>query len=146
MDMRRYKEVFSGFCIVLSLFSTAWSTQGMVLCIAPDHTAIEPARENKCDHGPDSSACLLPIVSVTPDGCKTGCECGPCVDLPLNGDTTAPLQRVRDKSQNQTFRLLAGLVYSATDHQEGFALFSAATRAGRPDSLIASISTSILRI
>jgi len=124
----------------------AWNSQGMVLCIARDHIAIEPAHEHKCAEVNEGSACLPLEVALTRAGCQTIRECGSCVDLPLKGDTIAPLPRVHDKSQDRAFGLLAELPFSATDHQAGSTSFSAMIRLGHPDCMMVSISTSVLRI
>ncbi|HOS02667.1 MAG TPA: hypothetical protein PKZ01_06280 [Candidatus Hydrogenedentes bacterium] len=144
MDMRRYNETISCFCVVLILLGMAWSTEGKVLCISLGHTSMEPARENKCVGVGERFVRLSQEVALAQADCQT--ECGPCFDLPVNDDSIVSLQRVHGSGRGHAFEFFSAMSSSAPGFHEKSLLFSAMARPGYSDSVKASLSTSVLRI
>lgn len=124
------------------VFTTVIGAPGAVLCIAPDHTAIEAA------HSGNGYSCLGAPVSGA--GSSVGKKadskgCGSCLDISLGG---AAVFQVAPARQSGLFKVLVSAV-TANDYCRvaSSLVLPISERTGKSaDNVLRMASTTILRI
>ena len=131
--------VLSALAVVLT---TIIGAPGAVLCIAPDHTAIEAA------HAGNNYSCLGAPVSRTESsvGRKADSKgCGSCLDISLGGATALQVAPAR---QSGLFKVQVSAM-TANDHFDATSSLALpiSGRSGKSaDNVLRMASTTILRI
>ena len=146
LKMKRYGVPGAILCVVLSLFNLALSTEGMVLCIAHDHTAIELAREGKCVPVAANSKAQPSHVVLLKSLGQTGCTCDPCLDLPLGTNALALVPPVQDKGHCLPSVFLDTCTSSASHHRDDSLLLSSMALQDAPEAILSIVSVAVLRI
>jgi len=131
--------VLSTLAVVLT---TVIGAPGAVLCIAPDHTAIEAA------HAGDDYSCLGSPVrrAESSVGRKADSKgCGSCLDISLGSSAAFQIAPAR---QSGLFKVFVSAI-TANDHLDvtsAFALPISGRFGKSPDNVLRKVSTTILRI